>query len=63
MDTTALNIFGWNPFNAEWTRHQDTDWLAVGRNVTFTFDFDIDLTLDWTILFLKAIYTGTCPFR
>jgi hypothetical protein len=21
-----------------------------------TFDFDIDLTLDWTILFLKAIY-------
>jgi hypothetical protein len=30
--------------------------MAVGRNVTLTFDFGIDLTLDWTILFLKAIY-------
>jgi hypothetical protein len=41
----------------------EENWLAVGRNVTMTFDFDIDLILDWTILFLKAIYTGACPSR
>jgi hypothetical protein len=36
--------------------------IFFGR-IIFYFDFDIDLTLDWTILFLKAIYTGTCHFR
>jgi hypothetical protein len=46
------NSFGWNPSQAEWTRHQYIliDWLSV---VTWLWP----LTLDLTILFLKVYNT------
>jgi hypothetical protein len=47
------NLFGWNPFSVEWTRHQYVliDWLSMTSWLRL-----LTLTLDWTILFLKDIY-------
>jgi hypothetical protein len=41
-----LKVFGWNPFNAEWTGHQDIliDWPSV-----VTWLWLLTLALTWLI--------------
>jgi hypothetical protein len=52
IQTEFVYGFIW-PSKAAWSRLQDR--LTFGRNVT--------LTLEWTVMFLRDIYTGTWPTR